>query len=236
MSGSFPKALEKGTAVGGKVEKVREVESTNPAWESRFEITLRLPDGHPFAFMAGRKTLFQQLGRMEMGAPEELVGGAYTFERTAEGFFNVLAPGRKVKPGTTMLSPVPQDAPEPKKEARNPNADFEPLPFDEPVSEARDAEEEKAKRLVLARLEVEGELKWALEMAEAVVRAKAGKLPVKYEEAEVDEDGEVLRDENGEPILAMRTETPVLTGYECRAMFALAATYHMSVKDKLRGY
>lgn len=243
--------LDKGSAAQGVVESVRNIPAKNPAWDSRWEIVLLSEDpryGH--RFLVGNKGLTQQLGRMGADDPSSLVGLPFTFERTSEGYLNIVNPGGRLKPGTNVLAPVPltQDgapsAPRPSaapKPPRNPNADFrDDLPFDEPVegeaNPARDAEEAKAKRLVAARLEVEGELMWALGMAEAQVREKVGKPVVEREMVRVDEDGEPMFDEDGNAVNDIVRDVPALTGDEVRAMYALAATYHISVKDKLRGY
>jgi len=230
--------LDKGTAVQGTVKAVENLPSKNPTWDSRWKVTLA--DG--FVFLVGNKGFTQQLERANM-EPQECVGHAFIFERTAEGFINLVREGGKLKPGTTIVhtaNAAKASVPEP--HPKNPNRDFDPLldelpdfdaeqkAIDAAAEVARSLEEEKARKMVMARLEVEGDLEWALATAEAKVRRMLRQdEPYPVDVIEYDEnDNKVER----EPKMVL----PPIDPTAIRAVVALAATYHISVKDKLRGY
>lgn len=219
-----PKALDKGVAVFGEVVGMELRPPNDPKYDARWLITLARGDMR-FRFYVGEKTMAQQTARAKVTAP---LKGVWGFERTAEGYFNLLREGASVKPGTTvandMFESVPADPP-----ARNPNADFEQPPEADRV---REREEADAKRLVAFRLEMEGDMRWALDLAEAEVRRLCGK-PFRSELVTVMVDGEPMLDATGMPVTKSVEVGDPLDGAECRAVVALSATYHIGVKDKV---
>jgi hypothetical protein len=91
--------IEKGQHLTMLVEYVDEAPSKNPAWESRWKVTGNVggPGGSAVSTYIGNKAMTQQLGRVGLESPAQLVAKTYTFERTAEGYLNIIKPGGKTK-------------------------------------------------------------------------------------------------------------------------------------------
>ena len=119
--------IEKGQHLVLNVRAVESVASKNPSWDSRWKITGMAYDGSDVSTFIGNKALMQQLGRKGMESPDELVGKDWTFERTAEGYLNVLGARDKAKTEHLPLSGAPVAKP-----VAQPVAE-KAMPFDEPV-------------------------------------------------------------------------------------------------------
>jgi hypothetical protein len=104
--------IEKGQHLTMLVEYVDEAPSKNPAWESRWKVTGNVggPGGSAVSTYIGNKAMVQQLGRIGLESPDQLVTKTYSFERTAEGYLNIIKPGGKTKtphmPIETESAPV----------------------------------------------------------------------------------------------------------------------------------
>lgn len=103
-------SIEKGQYLVLQVTGMEEIPSKNPTWDSRWAITGYTQDGDEVKTYVGNKGMTQQMGRRNITV-EDVVGGTWGFERTAEGYFNLLSEKDKVKPGSV---PVPGTSPKPK--------------------------------------------------------------------------------------------------------------------------
>ena len=156
--------IEKGQHLKMVVESVSEVESKNPAWDSRWLIKGKTPEGAAVSTYVGNKAMMQQLGRIGMESAQQLVSGAYAFERTAEGYLNIIRHG-----GRTKTSPV-----EVVVEAPTPNEH----PFDAPV-EGEEADRAEALREA-KRKRIAEDIFWAFSMADSMVATALANREVPY--------------------------------------------------------
>lgn len=157
--------IEKGQHLVLNVRAVESVASKNPSWDSRWKITGMAYDGSDVSTFIGNKALMQQLGRKGMESPDELVGKDWTFERTAEGYLNVLGPRDKAKTEHLPLSGAPVAKPVAKPVAEK------VMPFDEPVEgDAAEAVAAKVDQIREERRQRVGEdIAWAVGQADSFV-------------------------------------------------------------------
>jgi hypothetical protein len=170
--------IEKGQHLAMLVEYVDEAPSKNPAWDSRWKITGNVggPGGASISTYLGNKGLTQQVGRLGMSSPEELVGKSWIFERTAEGYLNVISKGGKVK--TTPVA-IEKEADKAFAAAKA----FDEMMSDEPDEEAAKAAAEKFEALRAAkRKRVEEDVMWAFIQADSMVAAALANREVPYTE------------------------------------------------------
>lgn len=157
--------IEKGQHLVLNVREVESVASKNPSWDSRWKITGMAYNGSEVSTFIGNKALMQQLGRKGMESPNELVGKDWTFERTAEGYLNVLGVREKAKTEHLPLSDAPVAKPVPKPVAA--------MPFDEPVEGEADAASAVAAKVDQIREErrqrVGEDIAWAVGQADSFV-------------------------------------------------------------------
>lgn len=186
------KALDKGTAVVGTVHTIVMLPSKNKDWDSRWQVTFK--DG--YSFYIGNKALTQQVERLRIG-PLELTGKHLGFERTQEGYLNIVLDAESFRPGTKVV----HGKGEANEEAPNPNRfDGERLPFDE------DIPADTPDPMASARTAAVSAMSWAMDEAGRMVRMYSGI-------------------EDGAPT------PPELM----RSIVALAATLHITVKEKSNG-
>jgi hypothetical protein len=88
--------IEKGQHLKMVVEYVEEMPSKNPAWDSRWKVDGLAANGVGVTTFIGNKAMLQQTGRLKM-TPENLRGKTCIFERTVEGYLNILVDGGKPK-------------------------------------------------------------------------------------------------------------------------------------------
>lgn len=155
--------IEKGQHLKMLVEYVEEVPSKNPSWDSRWKLDGVAGGGIAVSTYIGNKAMTQQLGRIGHSSPTELVAQTLTFERTAEGYLNIIRPGGKVKTAHVSLE---GEAPRPKA-----------MPFDAPTEE----EVEQADALRAAkRQRVREDIFWAFSEADSMVAAALANREVEY--------------------------------------------------------
>ena len=194
------KALEKSTAVVGTVHTIAELPSKNKDWDSRWQVTLK--DG--YSFYVGNKALTQQVGRLNI-QPHELVGKHLGFERTEEGYVNLVLDAETFRPGTKVMHGVagaPEDAPNPNRfdgETPPPDLDFLDAPVKPAPLGSRHATD-------TARANAVDAMAWAMDEAHRMVRVTAG-------------------------IAEGKVTPPELV----RSVVALAATLHITVKGNANG-
>jgi hypothetical protein len=190
------KALDKNTAVVGTVATIELLPSKNKDWDARWCVTFA--DG--YAFYVGNKALTQQLGRLRMN-PTDLVRKHLGFERTEEGYLNIIVDAESFRPGTKVVhgggsKPAHDEVP-------NPNRfDGDRLPFDDDEDVPTPATDPMAS----ARAGAVAAMSWAMDEASRIIRVYAGV-----------EEGEAT--------------PPELM----RSIVALAATLHITVKEKAHG-
>lgn len=156
--------LEKNSHLKMLVEHLEEVPSKNPAWGSRWKIDGVAEGGASVSTYIGDKAMQQQVGRIGLNSPTELAGKTFTFERTAEGYMNIIKPGGKTKTPHVVLE---EEAPAPKRE----------MPFDEPTAE----EKEQVDALRAAkRHRVREDILWAFSEADSMVAAALANREVEY--------------------------------------------------------
>jgi hypothetical protein len=159
------KALDKSTAVVGTVHTIAELPSKNKDWDSRWQVTLK--DG--YSFYVGNKALTQQVGRLNL-EPSGLVGKHLGFERTEEGYLNIVLDAESFRPGTKVVHGKGEANEE---AAPNPNrfdgASTQDLDFLDAVPAVP-----KANQLDAARQNAVSAMAWAMDEASAMVRTAAG--------------------------------------------------------------
>lgn len=141
--------VEKGQYLVMQVSSMEEMPSKNPNWDSRWLISGYTTDGEEVKTYVGNKGMTQQMGRRNLTV-EDIVGNTWGFERTAEGYFNLLSEKDKVKPGSVPVfggAPKPKAQPksQPKAQSRGPHIkglddDDESLP-PEPEDEAQEEDD-----------------------------------------------------------------------------------------------
>lgn len=164
--------IEKGQHLKMLVEYVEEVPSKNPSWDSRWKLDGLADGGIGVSTYIGNKAMMQQLGRIGLDSPNKLVAQTFTFERTAEGYLNIIKPGGKVK--TTHVS-LEGEAPRQSRAAvmGSPAA----MPFDAPTEE----EVEQADAIRAAkRQRVREDIFWAFSEADSMVAAALANREVEY--------------------------------------------------------
>lgn len=161
--------IEKGQHLTMLVEGVEETPSKNPNWDSRWRVS-GAAGGAPVTTYIGNKGMMQQLSRAGISAPEALVGSAWTFERTVEGYLNIIPEGGRTKtpPANVFLQP-PLNPPVHQDGTQVPKNATHLRPFDEPV----DAVLERRKR-------VASDILWAFAEADSIVAATLKGRDVEY--------------------------------------------------------
>lgn len=125
--------IEKGQYLVLQVTGMEELPSKNPTWDSRWAITGYTLGGEEVKTYVGNKGMTQQMKRRNLTV-DDVIGATWGFERTAEGYFNLLSEKDKVKPGSVPVegTDAKPKAQKPKAEARShghiEGLDDEPLP------------------------------------------------------------------------------------------------------------
>lgn len=170
--------IEKGQHLTLTVVDVESVPSKNPTWDSRWKIIGVAHGGVDASTYLGNKAVMQQLSRMGKQSPEDLRNGQWTFERTVEGYLNIIAANGKTKtphvPMPGAASPAPVASPSPAAK---------PLPFDEPVEagfyddtpvdKSTQLRDEKRKR-------VADDIAWAIGIADNYIAQIAASRNIEY--------------------------------------------------------
>lgn len=164
--------IEKGQHLTLNVVEVEAVPSKNPTWDSRWKIIGVAQGGVDASTYLGNKAVMQQLSRMGKQSPEDLRNGQWTFERTVEGYLNIIAANGKTKTPHVPMAGVAVPAPAAK-----------PLPFDEPVEagfyddtpvdKSTQLRDEKRKR-------VADDIAWAMSVADNYVSQIAKSKGIEY--------------------------------------------------------
>lgn len=195
------KALDKSTAVIGTVHAIVMLPSKNKDWDSRWQVTFK--DG--YSFYVGNKALTQQVGRLNI-EPLELVGKFLGFERTEEGYLNIVLDAESFRPGTKVVhgkGEASEEAPNPNRfdgasTQESQDLDFLDAPVPAPLGSRHAIDK--------ARAGAVDAMAWAMDEAHRMVRVTAGIA-----------EGEVT--------------PPELV----RSVVALAATLHITVKGNANG-
>lgn len=159
------------------VNDVKEWPSKNRDWQSRWAMTGYALDGSEVTIYVGDKAMQQQCSRRGMRPPDLRMGGKlWTFERTAEGYWNILAEGEVFKSQTLLRadkSKVPSGKGSPPKSPNSFPEEDSDSPPDEPM-DAEEAEEYAAElerqRRFVRHAKVEEDLQWAYSLAYQMVR------------------------------------------------------------------
>lgn len=158
------KALDKSTAVIGTVHAIVMLPSKNKDWDSRWQVTLK--DG--YSFYVGNKALTQQVGRLGI-EPLELTGKFLGFERTEEGYLNIVLDAETFRPGTKVVhgkGEGNEEAPNPNRfDGASPPQDLDFL--DAPVPS-------KGNPIDAPRANAVDAMAWAMDEAHRMVRVTAG--------------------------------------------------------------
>lgn len=156
--------IEKGQHLTMLVEYVDEAPSKNPAWDSRWKVTGNVggPGGSAVSTYIGNKAMVQQLGRIGLDSPEQLVSKTYTFERTAEGYLNIIKPGGKTK---TPHMPIEAESGAPERTVESSD--------DSTQMTAEDMRQAKRKRIA-------EDVLWAFAEADSMVAAALANREVEY--------------------------------------------------------
>jgi len=141
--------LEKGQHLKMVVEYVEELPSKNPSWDSRWKVDGLAANGVGVTTYIGNKAMLQQTSRLKM-TPENLRGKNCIFERTVEGYLNILVDSGKPKTPHVDL-PVAADEVE--------RGEVAPSEVAEKVAQMR---EER-------RLRVSEDITWAFEKANDLI-------------------------------------------------------------------
>lgn len=166
--------IEKGQHLKMLVEYVEEVPSKNPSWDSRWKLDGLADGGIGVSTYIGNKAMMQQLGRIGVESPNKLVAQTFTFERTAEGYLNIIKPGGKVK--TTHVS-LEGEEPRPASSRAAVMGSPAAMPFDAPTEE----EVAQADALRAAkRQRVREDIFWAFSEADSMVAAALANREVEY--------------------------------------------------------
>jgi hypothetical protein len=148
--------IEKGQYLTLHVSSVEEFPSKNKDWDSRWLFKGTTPAGDSVSTYVGNKALTQQCARQGLSVAD-LSGKSWTLERTAEGYFNLLAHGKSPKPGSVSLGgKLPPAKDEPKHD------------FDRPVDGEAPADDSDT-RIENGRAALRGEIWWALSTADEMV-------------------------------------------------------------------
>lgn len=165
--------IEKGQHLTLRINAVEEVPSKNPSWDSRWKVS-GMCDGAAVCTFIGNKAMTQQLGRKGIASPDNIVGETWTFERTVEGYFNLIPAGGKTKTEAVSVASAPAPAPAPAK----------PMPFDEPVDGEDDPAEAMARKQEEIRQEkrkrVGEDIAWAFTQADHFVTLAIQAHKVEY--------------------------------------------------------
>jgi len=161
------KALDKSTAVVGTVHTIVELPSKNKDWDSRWQVTLK--DG--YSFYVGNKALTQQVGRLNL-EPSGLIGKHLGFERTEEGYLNIVIDAESFRPGTKVLhgnvEAKSEGSPNPNRFDGASAQESQDLDFlDAPAVPKVNPMEAARNNAVIA-------MAWAMDEASAMVRTAAG--------------------------------------------------------------
>lgn len=166
--------IEKGQHLTLLVEYADETPSKNPAWDSRWKISGTSSKGQPVSAYIGNKAMMQQLGRKGMESPEQLVGKTWTFERTIEGYLNIIQHGGKTKTEHVAIDGSAPAA-KPVEKAQ---------PFDEPTADEQDAADAMAEKQEQIRQDkrkrVGEDIAWAFTQADHFMTLAAQAHKVEY--------------------------------------------------------
>lgn len=176
--------IEKGQYLILQVTGMEELPSKNPTWDSRWAITGYTLAGDEVKTYIGNKGMTQQMKRRNLTV-DDVVGATWGFERTAEGYFNLLSEKDKVKPGSVPVegTGAKPKAAKPKPEAHS-YGHIEGMDDDERVPDDEEQEEGDGKHVPTPRerflTHLSEDIHWATATATDIVTSVLAEKEVPF--------------------------------------------------------